>query len=242
VKIEDNLAEMIVETMKKECVPLNDVTIIVIAHKIVSKAEGRIVKLKDIVPSAMAEEIAGVTVKDPRFIELILRETKEIVKVSSDTLVVRNKNGLVCINAGIDKSNVEGSDAYALLPSDPDDSVRRINAQINKLTGKNVSVVICDTYSRPFRRGQTEFTIGIAGINPIKDYHGQRDLFGYILKVKNSAVADEIASAAELLMGQGNEAIPVVIIKNLSCVEAAKDASATELLISEQEDLFKETL
>lgn len=242
VKTGDNLAEMIVKTMKREDVSLNDGDIVVIAHKIVSKAEGRIVKLKDIVPSAMAEEIAKATLKDPRLIELILRETEKIVKASSDTLIVRNKNGLICINAGIDKSNVEGDDAYALLPSNSDDSARRIHAQINKLTGKNVSVVICDTYSRPFRRGQTEFAIGIAGINPFKDYLGQRDLFGYILKVKNSAVADEIASAAELLMGQGNEAIPVVIIKNLSGVKTAEDASATELLISEQEDLFKETL
>jgi len=173
---------------------------------------------------------------------MILRETGKIVKASPQIFIIENKNGLIAINAGIDKSNVKGDDAYALLPSDPDDSARRIRSEISKLTGKKVAVVICDTYSRPFRRAQVEFAIGVAGVSPFKDYRGQEDLFGYVLKVKRVAIADEIASAAELAMGQGKEAVPVVIIKNVGRVEWIEETSSNDLLISKQEDLFSGTL
>jgi len=242
VKRGDSLAELIVATLRREGVVLNNGDVVVVAHKVVSKSEGRIVRLKDITPSERAEEIAKVTLRDPRFVELILRETRSVVKASPEIFIVENRQGLVCINAGVDKSNVEGEDAYALLPTHPDESARQIRSEIMRLTGKKVAVIISDTYSRPFRRGQVEFAIGIAGIQPFRDYRGQKDMFGYVLKVKNSAIADEIASAAELLMGQGNEAIPLVIIKNRGRVKLTEDASATELLISEQEDLFRGTL
>jgi len=242
VKTGDNLAKLIVDAMKREDVSLNDGDIIAIAQKVVSKAEGRIFRLRDVNPSERAEEIAKVTMKDPRLVELILRETGKVVKASPQILIVEGKNGLVCMNAGIDKSNVQGDDAYAFLPQDPDDSARRIRSEITKLTGRNVAVVICDTYSRPFRRAQVEFAIGVAGIDPFKDYRGQKDLFGYVLKVKKVAIADEIASAAELAMGQGREAVPVVIIKNLNRVEWVKRASAEDMLISKQEDLFSGAL
>jgi len=242
VETGDNLAKLIVETMKREDVSLSDGDIIAIAQKIVSKAEGRIVRLRDVNPSEKAKEIAKATLKDPRLVELILRETGKIVKASPQIFIVENKKGLISINAGVDKSNVKGADAYALLPLDPDESARRIRPEISKLTGKKVAVVICDTYSRPFRRAQVEFVIGIAGIDPFKDYRGQEDLFGYVLKVKRVAIADEIASAAEMAMGQGNEAVPVVIIKNLGRVEWTEEKSANDLLISKEEDLFSETL
>jgi len=242
VKQGDDLAELIVATTQREGLALEDGDVVVVAHKVVSKAEGRIVRLKDVKPSEGATEIAKATLKDARLVEIILRETRRIVKASSEILIVENRQGIVCINAGVDKSNVEGEDAYTLLPSNPDESAKRICSQINKLSGKNVAVVICDTYSRPFRRGQVEFAIGIAGIKPFRDYRGKKDIFGYILKVKNSAIADEIASAAELLMGQGNEAIPVVIIKNLIGIKSTDNALAADLRISEQEDLFKGTL
>ena len=148
----------------------------------------------------------------------------------------------MCINAGIDKSNVSGEDTYALLPKNPDESARRIKSKILRLTGKKVAVIISDTYSRPFRKGQVEFAIGIAGINPFKDYRGQGDLFDYVLKVKNVAIVDEIASAAELVMGQGKETMPVVIIKNLTRTELSEAFSIEDLGISREEDLFKETL
>jgi len=241
VKHGDNLAELIFSAMQKEGVALNDGDVVVVAHKVVSKTEGRIVRLKDVKPSEKAEEIAKVTSKDPRFVELILQETRSVVKVSPEILIVENEQGLVCINAALDKSNVEGEDAYALLPTDPDESARRICSEIMKLTGKKVAVIIGDTYSRPFRRGQVEFAIGVAGLNPFRDYRGQKDLFDYVLKVKNTAVADEIASAAELVMGQGREGIPVAIIKNLGFEQKEKQSSI-DLLISKDEDLFKGTL
>jgi coenzyme F420-0:L-glutamate ligase/coenzyme F420-1:gamma-L-glutamate ligase len=205
----------------------------------VSKAEGRTVKLNDIVPSEKAKEIARQTLKDPRLVELVLKEAKEVVKATLEVFIVENRKGIICINAGIDKSNVSGDDSYTLLPKDSDKSARKLASEMAKSTGKRVAVVICDTFSRPFRRGQVGFTIGIAGINPFIDYRGQKDLFNYTLKVKNTAIADEIASAAELVIGQGKEATPVAIIKNLTRVKWTKETSTKDLLISKQEDLFK---
>lgn len=242
VKQSDSLAELIVAAVQRESVALNDGDVVVIAHKVVSKAEGRIVKLGDAEPSKRAKEIAKVTLKDSRLVELVLQETKSIVKMTSEILIVEDRQGWVCINAGVDKSNVEGEDAYALLPTHPDESARQIRSEIMRMTGKNVAVIISDTYSRPFRRGQVEFAIGIAGIDPFRDYRGLKDLVGHVLKVKNTAVADEIASAAELIMGQGEEGAPVVIIKNLSSVNRKENVSSADLLISKDEDLFRGTL
>jgi coenzyme F420-0:L-glutamate ligase/coenzyme F420-1:gamma-L-glutamate ligase len=242
VKKGDNLPRLIVETMKREGVSLNDGDVIAIAQKVVSKAESRIFRLRDVNPSEKAREMAKVIQKDARLVELILNETAKIVKASPQILIVEGKSGIVCMNAGVDKSNVQGSDAYSLLPIDSDESAQRIRQELLKLTGKNVAVLICDSYSRPFRRAQTEFAIGIAGIDPFKDYRGQRDLFGYVLKVKRVAIADEIASAAELAMGQGREAVPVVIIRNLNRVEWEEKTSAQSLQISRQEDLFTGTM
>ena len=242
VEAGDNLAKIIVETAKKNSVSIDDGDIVAVAQKVVSKAEGRIFHLKDVKPSERAEEIAKITLKDPRFVELVLREAKRIVKVTPEIFIIESERGLICINAGIDKSNVSGKPSYALLPKNSDESAKRIRSRIMKLTGRNVGVIVCDTYSRPFRRGQVEFAIGIAGINPFKDYRGQKDLFDYVLKVKNVAIVDEIASAAELVMGQGKETVPVVIIKNLRRAELDEAFSVEDLNISREEDLFKGTL
>ena len=242
VKAGDNLAKIIVETAKKNSVSIDDGDIVAVAQKVVSKAEGRIFHLKDVKPSERAEEIAKITLKDPRFVELVLREAKRIVKFSPEIFIIENERGLICINAGIDKSNVSGEDSYALLPKNSDESAKRIRSRIMKLTGRRVAVTVCDTYSRPFRRGQVEFAIGIAGVNPFKDYRGQKDLFDYLLKVKNVAIVDEIASAAELVMGQGKETVPVVIVKNLRRAELDEAFSVEDLNISREEDLFKGTL
>lgn len=238
----DNLAELIVATMKREGVALNDGDVVVVAHKVVSKAEGRTVRLRNVEPSEKAEQIAKVTLKDPKLIQIILQETKGIVKAAPEILIVENRKGLVCINAGVDKSNVKGEDTYVLLPTDSDRSARQIRSEIMKVTGKKVAVIISDTYSRPFRRGQVEFAIGIAGVNSFRDYRGRKDLFDYVLQVKNTAVVDEIASAAELVMGQGDEGVPVVIIKNFGGIDWKEDTSSDDLLISRDEDLFKGTL
>jgi len=239
VKTGDDLAKIIVELAEEEGVPIRDGDIVAVSQKIVSKAEGRIIRLRDVKPSRRAEEVAKTTQKDPRFVELVLREAKRIVKASSDTLIVENKKGVTYINAGIDKSNVSDEDSYALLPLNPDQSAKKIRSKIMKLTGKKVAVIICDTCSRPLRRGQVEFAIGVAGINPFKDYRGQEDLFGYVLKVKNVAIIDEIASTAELVMGQGKEAVPVAIIRDLNRAERSETSSIEELNISREEDLFR---
>jgi len=243
VKPGDNIAELIVKTARRNGVIIEDGDIIAIAQKIFSKAEARIRRLSAVYPSEKAREIARKTGKDPRFVELVMQETSRVIKASAGTLIVEDKRGLVCINAGIDKSNVKGSGNFALLPENPDESARKCRVELARLTGKNVAVIICDTYSRPFRRGQVNFAIGIAGIKTFKDYRGLKDLFGYTIKVKRTAVVDEIACAAELLMGQANEAVPVVIIKGLNpFVEFSEQSSISELYISREEDLFKNTL
>lgn len=238
----DDLAAIIKGTAQKQGVLIEDGDILVVAQKIVSKAEGRIFRLKSVQPSEKAKEIARTTLKNPRFVELVLRASQRIIKASSDTLIVEDKNGIVCINAGIDKSNVKGVDSYALLPSNPDDSAKNIRRNIMETTGKNVAVIISDTYSRPFRKGQVEYAIGLAGIAPFRDYRGKQDLYNYILKVKNIAIVDEIAAAAELVMGQGSEGIPVAVVKNLDSAELTEKYATKDLFISKQEDLFKGTL
>ncbi|MFB0514809.1 MAG: coenzyme F420-0:L-glutamate ligase, partial [Candidatus Bathyarchaeia archaeon] len=209
VKNGDDLTELIIETAQKQGVSIEDGDILVVAQKIVSKAEGRVFRLKDVKSSDKAEKLAETTLKNPNFVELVLQASRKIVKASPDTLIVETKDGIICINAGTDKSNVEGEDSYALLPRDSDESAKRIRQKIMEVTRKKVAVIISDTYSRPFRKGQVEFAIGIAGINPFRDYRGEKDLYNYVLKVKNIAVVDEIAAAAELVMGQGSEGIPV---------------------------------
>jgi len=242
IKRGDNISKIIVEAAQKEKVPIEDGDIIVVTQKIVSKAEGRTAKLSEIIPSEKAKKIANETMKDPRLVELVLREAKEIVKATSEILIVENKRGIICINAGVDKSNVSGNDSYTLLPEDSDKAAQKLQSEIVELTVKKIAVIICDTFSRPFRRGQVGYTIGIAGIDPFIDYRNQRDLFGYTLKVKNQAIADELASAAELATGQGKEAIPVAIIRNFDRVKWTKNSSTESMLISKQEDLFKGTL
>jgi coenzyme F420-0:L-glutamate ligase/coenzyme F420-1:gamma-L-glutamate ligase len=243
VKPGDDVARIIVETCERNGFRVQEADVIVAAQKVFSKAEGRVVRLRDIEASRRAQELAKRVGKDPRFVEMVLRETRKVLKASPDMLLVEDVRGLVCINAGIDKSNVEGRGKFALLPENPDRSAEECRVRIKRLTGWNVAVIICDTYSRPFRRGQVNFAIGIAGINPFKDYRGRQDMFGHVLKVKNAAVADEIAAAAELVMGQAKEARPVVLFRGLrGVVEFCEDCSTRDLEISKQEDLFNGTL
>jgi len=243
VKSGDNIAEISFRVARKNGLRIENGDVITVPQKIFSKAEKRVIRLKDVVSSKKAEQIAKITEKSPKFVELVLKETENIVKASRETLLVKDRRGLICINAGIDKSNVEGEGNFALLPENPDESAKKCRMEIKKLTGKNVAVIICDTYSRPFRRGQVNFAIGLAGIKPFKDYRGKEDLFGNTLKVKNVAVIDEIAAASELLMGQAKEARPVVIFKGLSgVVEFREECSIKELQISSKEDLFRNAL
>ncbi len=239
IKTGDDLANLIVSAAKDNSVEIEDGDVLVVAQKVVSKAEGRVVQLDMVNPSGKALKIAKATGRNPRLVELVLRESKRFLKASQQIIIVEDQRDMVNINAGIDKSNVKGANRYALLPVNPDKSARDLRVRIMKLTGKNVGIIVSDTYSRAFRRGQVNFAIGLAGIDPFVDYRGTEDLFGYVMQVKFSAVADEIASAAELVMGQGKEAMPVAIVKGLNQEKFRKAYSSKDLIISEKEDLFK---
>jgi coenzyme F420-0:L-glutamate ligase/coenzyme F420-1:gamma-L-glutamate ligase len=238
----DDLAGIIVSRAKKLGVGIRNRDLVVIGQKAMSKSEGRIVDIGDVTPSARAAKIAKKTGKSPGFVEIVLRESSKVLRADKDAFIVRTKRGATCLNAGVDKSNVKGDSTYALLPQDPDASARRMRKRIQELTGKEVAVVICDTRSRPFRKGQVEESIGVAGLNPLIDYRGQKDLFGYTLRFKNVAIADELASAAELVMGQGRERTPVAIIRGLTRIRLQNRASSRFLTVSSEEDLFKGTL
>jgi coenzyme F420-0:L-glutamate ligase/coenzyme F420-1:gamma-L-glutamate ligase len=239
----DDLAKMIVDVGLKDGLRLEDGDVVVVAQKVFSKAEGRVVKLGEVFPSTRAKELAAVVGKSAKFVELVLGETQRVLKASREILLVEDKHGLVCINAGIDKSNVRGRDEFALLPENPEESAKNCRARIWELTGKKVGVIICDTYSRPFRRAQVNFAIGSAGIRSFRDYRGKKDLFGHVLKVKNIAAVDEIAASAELLMGQGKEGRPVVILRGLSEVAVDFERGGGEALyMSKEEDLFNGAL
>ena len=241
IKDGDDIADLIVSTALKRGVDIQDRDILVVAQKVISKSEGRVVEIEKVKPSEKALKISEVTGKDPRIVELVLRESKRVLKISPETIIVQDKRDIVNINAGLDKSNIKGANRYALLPINPDESARRLQSRIIDLTRKRVGVIISDTYSRPFRRGQVNFAIGIAGIEPFIDYRGTEDLFGYIMQVKFSAVADELASAAELVMGQGREGMPAVIIRGLS-LDFSEKSSFNDLIINDEEDLFKDVL
>jgi len=233
----DDLGALICEAAEREGIPIEDGDVIVVSHIIVSRAEGRVVDLRSVRPSVFAENVARAMRKDPRLVEVVLWESRSIVRMGDGHLICETKHGLVCANAGVDRSNVPGEDRVALLPEDPDASARRIRERIRELTGRDVAVLICDTHGRPLRKGTINVAIGVAGLEPIWDRRGDRDLFGYTLRVTQVAVADELASAAELLMGQADEGIPVVIIKGYS-YRRSEEATARELVRPREQDLF----
>lgn len=234
----DKLAELICNAAKKQNTPIQEKDVIVITHVAVSKAEGNVVNLDQVAPSERAKEIARRTGKEPALVEIILRETKEIVRMRRNSLITETKNGIVCANAGVDRSNIEGERNIVLLPKDPNASAQRIREKIRKLTGCDVAVIVSDTHGRPFRMGEINVAIGVAGINPIRDRRGEKDLFGYMLRIKRTAVADELSSAAELVIGQADEGIPVAIIRGYKYQET-ENASATELTRPKEKDLFR---
>jgi len=213
IKAGDNLAELICQAAEKQGTPIQDGDIIVVSHIIVSKAEGRVVDLNRVEPSQFAAQLAEELNKDPRLVEVILRESMGIIRMGDGKLITKTKHGFICANSGVDKSNVPGQNNVALLPKSPDDSARKIREEIKRITGKDVAVIISDTHGRPLREGGINIAIGVAGIKPIRDRRGEKDLFGYTLRVKRTAIADELASAAELVMGQANEGIPAAIIR-----------------------------
>ena len=217
---------------------LHDRDIVVIASTIVAKAEGRIVELSDIVPSDRALAIAERNDGDPRLVQMVLDESREIL-LESPFLLVETQNGNVCVNAGIDGSNIDG-DRIVLLPEDPDRSAKRIREEIFALTARTVSVIITDTNGRAFRDGQTGVAIGISGITPTRDWRGRCDLFGKVLEVANEAVVDEIAGAANLLFGEGGDGTPVVVVRGLDCY--AEHEGLRSIHFPRSEDVIRDAI
>ena len=238
IKKGDDIAKLVVKALKNQNMPLKEKDILVVTHVAVSKAEGNIVDLEEVAPSKKAKEIAEQTGKDPRLVEVILQETKEIVRLSHKCIISETKLGIVCANAGVDRSNVGGGRLVALLPKNPDLSAQKIQRDIKRLTGYDVAVIICDTHGRPLRNGQINVAIGIGGIRPLRDRRGETDLIGYVLTAKNNAVADELTAAAGLVIGHGNEGIPAAIIRGYKYF-VDKNASASELTRPKEKDLFR---
>jgi len=234
----DNIAELIVNAAKKQKTSIQDKDVIVVTHVAVSKAEGNIINLNEITPSKRAKEIAQLTNKDPALVEVILRETKEIVRMNQNSIITETKSGIICANAGVDRSNVSGDRNVVPLPKNPSASAQNIRQEIRRLTGVEVAVIVSDTHGRPFRMGEINVAVGVAGIKPIRDRRGEKDLFGYVLRIKQTAVADELSSAAELVIGQANEGIPAAIIRGYTYQEA-ESVSATELTRAKEKDLFR---
>jgi coenzyme F420-0:L-glutamate ligase/coenzyme F420-1:gamma-L-glutamate ligase len=238
IKPGDKLDLIILESMNNANEFLSEGDIVVVAQKVISKAEGRLIDLKLVNPSEKSLHIAKQNDKDPRLIELILNESVDILRLARGILIVETKRGLICANAGVDQSNVEKSNDYAaLLPEDADLSARELRHSLKRKTGIDVAVVITDTFGRPFREGQINVAIGIAGIQPIKSYIGTLDMFGKKLKVTEIAIVDEIASAAELQMGK-SERIPVVIIRGY-VYQMVETSSLSQLLRARGKDLFR---
>jgi coenzyme F420-0:L-glutamate ligase / coenzyme F420-1:gamma-L-glutamate ligase len=224
----DDLGELIAERAA-----LVDGDVVVVAQKAVSKAEGRVVRLDEVEPSERARELAGV--RDPRQLEVILRQSARLVRVRPPLVIAETRHGFVCASAGVDSSNAPEPDSLVLLPLDPDASAARIRRRLGELTGRSVGVVVTDSFGRAWRQGTTDVAIGAAGIRPLLDLSGRRDRVGYELHATTIAVADEIAGAAELVMGK-TDGVPAAIIRGLA---AAGDGAAAELVMPPERDLFR---
>ncbi len=236
IRRRDDLGRAIQDAAARQRIELRDGDVIVVAQKIVSKAEGRIVRLAQVKPSARARSLAREHKQDPRLLEVILRETRRIVRVSERVLIVETRHGFVCANAGVDRSNVAGRDCVTCLPRDPDASARRLAAAVEKRCGARVAVILSDTFGRPWRLGLVNVAIGAAGLAVLQDLRGKRDASGHVLRATVLAVADELAAAAGLVMGK-LERVPVVIIRGYRYTRAKQQA--TDLIRPEAEDLFR---
>jgi coenzyme F420-0:L-glutamate ligase/coenzyme F420-1:gamma-L-glutamate ligase len=211
-----------------------DGDVVVVAQKIVSKAEGRIVRIDSLEPSAKAYELAG-DERDPREVEAVLREAKQIIRERGPLVIAQTRHGFICASAGVDHSNAPEAGTLVLLPLDPDASARAIRQRIGELTEKTVGVLVTDSFGRPFRQGTTDVAIGVAGLEPILDLRGTTDRIGYELRSSRVAVADEIAAAADLARGKA-DGVPVVIVRGL---RIGGDGTGQELVIEPELDLFR---
>jgi coenzyme F420-0:L-glutamate ligase / coenzyme F420-1:gamma-L-glutamate ligase len=228
----DDVAALI-DAAAKRVGGLEDGDVVAVAHKVVSKAEGRLVRLDDVEPSMYARDVAGD--EDPRRFEVILREAARVVRMRPPLVIAETRHGFVCASAGVDSSNAPDTGTLVLLPVDPDASAERIRSRLTELTGVPVGVIVTDSFGRPWRRGTTDIAVGVAGVNPLLDLRGQRDRAGYELHATQIALADEIAGAAELVMGKTAQ-IPAAIVRGL---DVAGEGSARGLVMPAERDLFR---
>lgn len=235
----EDLGALIADAAQTQGTPLQDNDALVVTQKIVSKAESRLVDLNDVEPSAIARNFAELTSKDARLVELVLRESRSVVRMDAERgiIIAETRHGFVCANAGIDSSNVPGDDMVCLLPEDPDASARRIRRRIARIAGVDVAVVISDTFGRAWREGHANIAIGIAGMDPMVDYRGTLDVNGMELKVTTIAAADELAATAELVTAKAIQ-VPVAVIRGY---EYAKSdiAGVAPLIRDRARDLFR---
>jgi coenzyme F420-0:L-glutamate ligase/coenzyme F420-1:gamma-L-glutamate ligase len=232
----DDLASLILASLVVQQLALVDGDILVVTQKIVSKAEGRLIDPQTVEPSAFAQQIAATGRKDAHYQEVVLRESRRIVKMVNGVLITETHHGFICANAGVDESNVGGGGLITLLPEDSDRSAAQLRAAIRAQLGVTVAVIISDTFGRPWREGQVNVAIGVAGIDPLIDYVGVEDPYGYTMHASAIAIGDELASAAELVMGK-IDAVPVAVIRGYRYTPA--ESSAQRLVRDARFDLFR---
>ena len=235
--MDDDLAEHTINALAEFGLSPKEKDIYVYSHVIVSRSEGKEVDLKDVNPSKTALEYAEFTGKDPRLVEVILGESRAIRRIAPGVLITETKHGFVCANAGVDKSNVPGDSIVSPLPDDPDLSAKRIQKRFKELSDVDVGVIVCDTHGRAHRDGEINVTVGASGFEVIRDRRGEYDLFGYELRVKRTTVADEIASAAELVIGQSDEGIPAALIRGYD-LQLSDSSCAQDIVRARDKDLF----
>jgi coenzyme F420-0:L-glutamate ligase/coenzyme F420-1:gamma-L-glutamate ligase len=238
----DHLADIVVNALHENNLMLQDDDILVLAQKVISKAEGRMMNLKTVTPSPRALELARQTEKDPRIIELILQESIEVLRTRVGAIIVVHRLGFICANAGIDHSNVAGMGDEAeewvlLLPAEPDRSADKLREDVRSKTGKRIGILIIDSHGRAWRNGTVGTAIGISGLPGLQDLRGKPDLFGYTLQVTQVGVADELAAAASLVMGQAAEGTPVVHVHGFPY--PLREGSLNELIRPREQDLFR---
>jgi coenzyme F420-0:L-glutamate ligase/coenzyme F420-1:gamma-L-glutamate ligase len=240
IKPGDDLVRVILTSLERTGLTFQDGDILVIAQKIVSKSEGRLVDLKTVTPSTQAVELAERSEKDPRMVELILRESKSVLRLRPGTIIVEHRLGFVCANAGIDQSNVNqenDGDWVLLLPLNPDETAANIRRRLEKISDARLGVLIIDSHGRAWRLGTAGVAIGLSGLPGLVDLRGEKDLFGYQLRISEVGAADELASAASLLMGQAAESKPVILVRGFPY--PLREGNLNELIRPKEQDLFR---
>ena len=239
VKPHDNLATLIIESIKLNNINIEDGDVIIIAQKVVSKSENRYQNINDVIPTDEAIKLGQELKRDPSFMQIILDESSKIISTDKNVILVEHKLGFININAGLDRSNIDQKkNNVLLLPKDPSKSANNLQIDIAKETTKSISVIITDSMTRPYRSGVTNFALASSNIQSLIDLKGEEDIYGNILKSTEIAIADELSAAAGILMGQGDDAKPVIIIKGFDRNKYSKN-DAFDLIVNEEDDLYR---